>query len=251
MTSSPPTLYHVPKTISSPIYQALIELELVGNPVRVQTMEFPDLKSVEHLARNPMGTSPTFCDPEHDIAIWESGAVATYILETYDTSGVLHPRAGVSSRKLRASFLHEQQFIVATVYPFVASLYLHSLKPKEEQDKEYIKDGIKTWRKKLAPVLVMLLGDQPYFGGETFNWIDLVVGKPLNNAKSLGALCEFPTLLALFEKIKSRPSFAAAYGLEHQVAAGSDESRSLILLPGEKHMRLLPGDDKKSPNCKT
>lgn len=97
----PPTLYHVPKSISSPIYQALLELKLVDNPVKVECLTFPQLKSKEHLARNPMGTSPTFTT-EDGVTIWESGGVLTYLLEKYDEKNLLAPK------KVNAKFLHLQ-----------------------------------------------------------------------------------------------------------------------------------------------
>jgi glutathione S-transferase len=81
-----PTLYHVPKTISSPIYQIIIELGLTDDRIKVETLSFKDLKSPEHLARNPMGTSPTLTDDRAGFAMWESGAVMSYILATYDTN---------------------------------------------------------------------------------------------------------------------------------------------------------------------
>ena len=132
---APPTLYHVPKSISSPIYQALLELKVVDNPVHVKTLSFDDLKSPEHLARNPMGTVPTFLDDDNSIQIWESGAVLTYLLEMFDHCYRLHPNPQKANPRNRARFLHLQQFIIATAYPFVATLYLHIItKPKEDQD---------------------------------------------------------------------------------------------------------------------
>jgi len=77
-----PTLYHVPKTISSAIVQTLVELDLVGGSsyvVKVETLAFSDLKTPEYLETNPMGTSPAFRDG--DTILWESGAVLNYLLE--------------------------------------------------------------------------------------------------------------------------------------------------------------------------
>ena len=184
--SSPPTLYHVPKTISSPIYQALLELKVVDNPVRVESLTFADLKTPEHLARNPMGTSPAFVDQELGIRIWESGAVLTYLLERYDPSYQLHPNPKDCPPAQLAKFLHLKQFIVATVYPFIASLYLYVItKPKEEQDQAYIAKGKETIRTKLAPVLMDFLGDSSFFmGGDQLTAIDLLAAKPFNNLSS-------------------------------------------------------------------
>lgn len=71
-----PTLHHVPKTISSPIFQLLLELKLVPDTVVVKTLTFPELKEQPHLMINPMGTSPAFHDD--DLTIWESGAILTW-----------------------------------------------------------------------------------------------------------------------------------------------------------------------------
>eukprot|EP00567_Pseudictyota_dubia_P001838 CAMPEP_0197468790 /NCGR_PEP_ID=MMETSP1175-20131217/66268_1 /TAXON_ID=1003142 /ORGANISM="Triceratium dubium, Strain CCMP147" /LENGTH=250 /DNA_ID=CAMNT_0043004909 /DNA_START=20 /DNA_END=772 /DNA_ORIENTATION=+ len=246
-----PTLYHVPKTISSPIYQALLELDVVDNPVKVVTLSFGDLKSSKHLARNPMGSSPTFVDEERSIGIWESGAVLTYLLEEHDKEYRLHPRPGVASpgdraRFLhvqqyitataypfvdRAKFLHVQQYITATAYPFVASLFLHTLKPADEQDPKYIETATGKWKTLLAPTLECFC-DGPFFMGDKMSAIDFLVAKPLNNAAAMGVLEEFPKLNKLFQKVKCLPSFAKAYGVEVNTCSECEKRRSMLMLPG-------------------
>lgn len=126
------TLYHVPKTISSPIVQALLEWKLVNNTVQVDTSTFADLKTPQHLARIPMGKSPAFADDENDIASQESGAAVTYLLETYHTNfALLYPQTGTATKAERAKFLQLQQSIVATVYPCVATLYIRTFMHKK------------------------------------------------------------------------------------------------------------------------
>ncbi|CAB9500182.1 glutathione Stransferase [Seminavis robusta] len=236
-----PTLYHVPRTISSPIYQALLELDLVNNPIRVETLSFPDLKTPEHLARNPMGTSPTFVDAKEGIDIWESGAVMMYLLEAYDTKCVLHPDTKIAPKRDHANYCHLCQYVTATVYPFLSSLFLHTLEPADQQDPVYLQTGRDTFKTKLGPTLAKFLGDKPFFMGDKLSAVDLLVAKPLNNAHSLNLLKDdFPTLQHLFCKIKSRPSFAIAYNLPlppaDDDATTHDEEccrRSMVLLPSE------------------
>ena len=242
-----PTLYHVPRTISSPIVQVLHELDAMNsdsNPggVKIETLTFDQLKSPEHLVRNPMGTSPAFTDDENGIAIWESGAVLTYILETFDTEYKLHVKPSVAglghagrsggssvAAKDRAIFLHLQQYIIATVYPFLASLFIHTLKPKKEQDQAYIDNAKKKFTTLLGPTLVRFLGSSEFFMGDNISVIDLLVAKPLGNAQSLGLLQNFPTLHQLFHKIQCRPSYAIAY---KEKVDNCIECRSLVLIPG-------------------
>lgn len=210
-----PTLYHVPKTISSPIYQIILELGLSKEQIQVQTLAFPDLKTPEHLARNPMGTSPTLTDEENGIAIWESGAVLTYILTTMDPEYRLHPNPQTCSEIDLANFLHIQQFIIATVYPFLASLFIHTLQPAEKQDPKYVESAKETFQTRLGPVLDKFLGEGPYFLGDSISAIDYLIAKPLNNAHALGLLKqEFPTLCELFQRIRCLPSFEVAYQVD-------------------------------------
>jgi len=207
-----------------------MELGLVDNPIKVETLSFSDLKSPSHLARNPMGTSPTFVDADKGIRIWESGAVLTYLLDEYDISYKMHPQPRVASALDRANFWHVQQFITATVYPFVSSLYLHcTLRPESERDPSYIATATHTWNTKLAPTLVTFV-QKPFFLGNTLTAIDLLVAKPLNNAHALGILEEFPELLALFQTVRNLPSFSVAYGISLEDSS-CEGCRSLVLVP--------------------
>ncbi len=245
-----PTLYHVPKTISSPIYQIILELELTKDQITVETMAFGDLKSATHLARNPMGTSPTFTDDGdsndmNKFAIWESGAVLTYILTTLDTDFRLHPDPQQCSKADLAKFLNVQQFIIATAYPFLASLYIHTLQPKEQQDDRYVETAIGTFRSTLGPVLRDFLGDGPFLMGERISAIDYLIAKPLNNANSLGLLSEeeFPTLLQLFQRIRCQESFVKAYDLD-----GSDDCncRAFRLIPAPNQDTDTSSEEKRN-----
>jgi len=204
-----PTLHHVPKTISSPIVQVLHELGLVPDHINVNTLTFDDLKKDSHLAVNPMGTSPAFQDG--DIIIWESGAVLTYILERFDLEHKLHPAPGYPSFRDRAKFLQLQQYIIATVYPFVASLFIHTLKPKGQQDEAYVLAAKQKWFSVMAPVLTKELSDGPYFMGNSLSVIDFLVCKPLSNLKAMRILEKTPQLAKLFEEIRARPSFEKSY----------------------------------------
>ena len=222
----PPTLYHVPRTISSPIYQLLLELHAVDCPVRVETLSFADLKTKEHLQRNPMGTSPTYCDGP--LKIWESGAVLQYLLEQHDPFNKYHPARRTPKR---AVYLHIQQYILATVYPFVATLYLHTLRPKDQQDAEYVKSATHKWKTLLAPTLESFV-EGPFFLGRLVMAIDFLVAKPLTNAESMGLLREFPKLYKIYQCIESLPSYSVAYRAPPSVTDCA-ECRSLLLLPNK------------------
>ena len=117
----------------------------------------------------------------------------------------------------RSRFLFLQQYILATIYPFVASLYIHTLKPPEEQDDGFLQNGKEKWFTLLAPNLQSLLakngGGTFLMGGDSPTALDFLLAKPLGNARSMNALDDFPELLALLEQVEKRPSYAHAYGI--------------------------------------
>ena len=63
-------------------------LEELGLDYELNRMDFhpKDLKSDEHRARHPLGRIPVLEDG--DITIWESGAIAEYILERHKNGGL-------------------------------------------------------------------------------------------------------------------------------------------------------------------
>jgi len=242
-----PTLYHVPRTISSPLVQILLELDVVDKPVKVSEILFADLKTPEYLAVNPMGTSPGFRVDELDVTMWESGAVLDYLLEKYDTQHRFHPAPITASStpqqaKTRSKYLQLKQFIIATVYPFIASMYIHSLKNKGEIDEEYMAAARHKCHTVLGPVLTTWLGDGPYFLGDQISAVDFLVAKPLGNAKQLGLIGDFPALAALLERINSRPTYVLAYETLQKANNAPPTAQ-----PNDRSMVLVP---KKESQCK-
>ena len=231
------TLHHVPKTISSPIYQILIELgnDTVPNRVNVVVKGFPDLKKEDHLSVNPMGTSPAYQDHTSgtSINIWESGAVLSWILEKYDIHGKFHPSPSGKDAAKRMKFLNICQFITATLYPYVSSFYLHTWKPKEEQDEVFLQKSYTVWRTQLAPIVIKWIDENnqddlyssPYLlGGTTLSAADYLLCKPLNNINSLNMLQEFPKLQLIFDEVSSKHSWNVAYNnVPLQPGAGDDD----------------------------
>jgi glutathione S-transferase len=235
----PVTLYHVPRTISSPIVQILLELEVVDNPVIVHEMPFPDLKSKEHLAINPMGTSPAFQDTDLGITMWESGAVLDYLLECYDVQNRFHPaptdeHSSPEQIRARAKYLQLKQFIIATVYPFIASLYVHSLKDKDQQDKKYMAAAKQKCRTVIEPVLLEWLGDGPFLLGDRISVVDFLAAKPLMNAKALSLLSGFPALEALLERVSNRPTYKEAYESIGDKSVSRPVDQSIVLVPSKQ-----------------
>jgi len=142
----------------------------------------------------------------------------------------MHPPPSAAQRD-RALFLHLQQFVIATVYPYMASLYIHTFKPIEEQDEEYIASAKDKWRTLLAPTLVKFLGTNDDFVGNILSAIDFLMCKPLGNASFMGVLEEFPTLMAHYETIQQRSTHALAY--EFHEKPMENAIQSLVRVPSK------------------
>ena len=185
-----------------------------------------------------MGTVPALKDGP--MVLWESGAVLDYLLEQFDVSYILHPSpiSPESSQEhiaKRAKYLQMKQYIIATVYPFVASLLIHKTsKPVAEQDPAYIESATQKINELFVPILTQWLGDGPFFLGAEISAVDLLVGKPLKNLDQLGLLSQSPSLQALFDKISRMPSFDLAYtAIDHDTGA----SREILLVPSHRYAK--------------
>ena len=79
------TLHFAP---NSRAVRTLWLLEELGLEYELNRMDFhpKDLKSDAHRARHPLGRIPVLEDD--DITIWESGAIAEYILERHKNGGL-------------------------------------------------------------------------------------------------------------------------------------------------------------------
>ncbi|KAI0868101.1 glutathione S-transferase [Hypoxylon argillaceum] len=71
-------------------YKVAFVLEELGLPWKFESLPLPDLKKEPYTNLNPNGRVPTLVDPNKDIVIWESGAIAEYLVEEYDKDAKLH-----------------------------------------------------------------------------------------------------------------------------------------------------------------
>lgn len=256
----PPTLYHVPRTISSPLVQLVWELGLIDKgAIRVQEMTFAELKSPSHLAINAMGTSPAFQCTHMGLCMWESGAILDYLLEQFDTTYTFHPaptnqQSTQAELKQRTKYLQLKQFILATVYPFLATMYIHTLtKNGGELDPEYLAAAQQKCHACLGPALnnALKASEGPYLLGEHISAVDLLAAKPLGNAHSMGLLGDFPDLLALLQRVQARPTYKRAYESslqqlqQQQSLSEQDQDNDPDDEPDELELILVPQRKKR------
>lgn len=215
-----PTLYHTQYFSSSRAAAILIELGLVGtpdSPIEIVEITVAQLKSDPVLTQlNPQRRLPFFRDPAADLNLTESGGLAQYLLETYDTAHKLHPEVG---DKTRADFLQLMHFGPATCYHIAVPIMFKrppaGLEAFETKD-DVFEQKKKEWHDFIVPTLEQALDKfgGPYLLGPKMTAADLVVGYDVMTAAFAGApalLDDHPKIKAYSETISKLDSYAKLY----------------------------------------
>jgi len=158
----------------------------------------PELKTA-----HPLGKSPVIEDQGMTIA--ESGAISTYLVETYDKDRALQPPEGdIASRVEYLQWLHYPEGSVFA--PLLMKLLLMRCDPKPPvfeafSDKEvslhlgFIADG---------------LAGKPYILGDSLKTPDIELAYVVQMANRLGLTGSYPTLEAYLKRVEERPAFKRA-----------------------------------------
>jgi len=154
----------------------------------------PELKDV-----HPLGKSPVIEDDGQ--VIFESGAIATYLLNQYGKDSTLAPVPSDQKTWARyQSFLHFAEG--SLVGPFMMMMVSGGQDPVAGFAKAEINAN--------CAYLAGELDGKDYIMGDNFSAADVGLVCVLSMANNMGALPENPTLKAYIERCVSRPAFASA-----------------------------------------
>lgn len=158
----------------------------------------PELRDV-----HPLGKSPVIEDQGMTIA--ESGAVTTYLIDTYD-----HERKFAPSREDQAAWVNYLQWLHysegSAGTPMLLSLLLTREEPKPPRVTAFTEGETALH---LAYLEAALEG-QDYILGNDFSGVDVGCGYIANAARQLRLLGDFPKVDAYAQRITSRPAFLRA-----------------------------------------
>ncbi|ASC70113.1 glutathione S-transferase [Halomicronema hongdechloris C2206] len=155
--------------------------------------------SPEFVAINPNSKIPAIVDRDHQLAVFESGAILIYLAEK---TGKLLPTEAVA----RAQVMEWLMFQMASVGPMFGQLgHFRNAAP------DPIPYAIERYRKetlRLLGVLDRQLADQPYIAGDysiadiaTFPWVAAVKTPYLDIS-----LADFPWVSGWIDAMKARPA---------------------------------------------
>tara|TARA_B100000925_G_scaffold286365_1_gene263941 strand:- start:1325 stop:1942 length:618 start_codon:yes stop_codon:yes gene_type:complete len=181
-------------------------LEELGLEYELNRMDFhpKDLKSDEHRARHPLGRIPVLEDGE--ITIWESGAIAEYILERHKNGG-LKPSPDTPNYPKYLQWFH---YCEGMVMPPINTIVVHTiLLPPERRDETALGQAQRLLARAVQPVEDDMLG-KDYLAGD-FSAADTMLGHSIMMANRMGIVNDaHPNLLAYIGRLKGRPALQKA-----------------------------------------
>lgn len=176
-------------------------LEEAGLPYQTRLLQQGDQDKPEYRALQPFGQVPILM--EHDLVLFESGAIVLHIGERSET--LLPKNAGARARAI--------QWVVAalnSVEPFVMNVALIDfIYPNEEWAKLRRPSAVDFVQRRLA-ALSKSLGDKPFLDGEQFTAGDLVMSTVLRILKNTDIVSRDARLAAYVERCTARPAFRRA-----------------------------------------
>lgn len=191
------TVHHLNNSRSQRILWLLEELGLdygiVGYDRDATTNLAPDsLKKV-----HPLGKSPVVTDDGTTIA--ESGAIVEYLIRKYGRG--LMPAEGSPDF---VPYLHWMHYAEGSaMLPLMLSLYVMRLGDAGAP----LHPRIESETKNHFGYVEKALGERDFFVGDSLTGADIQMSFPLEAAKSLGLLADFPNLNRYLAAIHERPAY--------------------------------------------
>ena len=185
-------------------------LEELGLEYELNHMAFhpKDLKSDEHRARHPLGRIPVLEDG--DVMIFESGAIADYILERHKNGG-LKPAPSDANFPTYLQWFH---YCEGMVMPPINTIVVHTiLLPEERRDEVVLGQAQRLLLKSLEGVEADM-SDKDYLAGD-FSAADTMLGHSVLMTERMGLLADnYPNLSAYTARLKARPALQRAFEIE-------------------------------------
>ncbi|MBD3667691.1 MAG: glutathione S-transferase family protein, partial [Kangiella sp.] len=167
-----------------------------------------DLKSEDHRARHPLGRVPVLEDGE--ISIFESGAIAEYILERHKNGGL---KPAVDAPEFPA-YLQWFHYCEGMVMPPVNTIVVHTLLlPPERQDATVRDQAKRLLTRALEPIEEGQDGKEYLIGD--FSAVDTMLGHAIYMSNRIGCVTDaMPNIKAYIKRLESRPAFQKAMSVQ-------------------------------------
>jgi len=196
-------VHHLDNSRSQRILWLLEELELPYEIISYKRDPVTRLAPPALKAIHPLGKSPVIRDER--LVVAESGAIVEYLAGKYG-KGRLAPAADFNSADYVA-YLHWLHFAEGSaMLPLLLKLYVGRLKEAAAPLAPRIESELKNHFDYMSAAL----GDRDFFVANTFSAADIQLSFVLDAGASRGPLKDYPNLVRLHERLKSRPAHQRA-----------------------------------------
>ncbi len=154
-------------------------------------------------AATPLGKSPVIED--NGITLSESGAIASYLIDTYDKDSRLAPSP--AEAEARAEWTQWLHYGEGSLF---GPLLMKMVLVRSKSDAPYIHSFADAEIVLNLNHLSKQIADTAYLLGDQIQGPDFGIGSPLSLAKNLGLLDDYPVLTTYLERMQSRPAFKRA-----------------------------------------
>jgi glutathione S-transferase len=182
-------------------------LEEVGQAYDVRLLRFDELKTSEHLSRNPFGQIPTWQDGRLDL--FESGAIVLHIAHRHP--GLL-PADEVGHARAVAWVFAALDTVEPPIWDWDLARMVEGDKPWHSARQPMLEARI---RQRLGE-LAAWLGTCDWLEGE-FTLGDLMMVTVLRRLQGTGMLVDHQTLVAYVARGEARPAFHRAFEAQKAV----------------------------------
>jgi len=195
-------VHHLNNSRSQRILWLIEELGMDYDIVSYQRDPVTRLAPPAIKAVHPLGKSPVIRD---GLVVAESGAIVEYLVGKYD-HGRLAPAADFNSPDY-VSYLQWLHFAEGSaMLPLLLKLYVSRLKEAGAPLAPRIESELKNHFDYMSAAL----GDRDYFVANTFSAADIQLSFVLDAGGSRGPLKDYPNLVRLDERLRSRPAYKRA-----------------------------------------
>jgi glutathione S-transferase len=145
-----------------------------------------------------------------DITLWESGAIAEYILERHKNGG-LKPSSDAPNYPIYLQWFH---YCEGMVMPPINTIVVQTiLLPPERRDETALGQAQRLLARAVQPVEDDMVG-KDYLAGE-FTAADTMLGHAIMMSQRMGIVTDdHPNLTAYIERLKARPALQKAFSFD-------------------------------------
>ncbi|KAL2867166.1 glutathione S-transferase family protein [Aspergillus lucknowensis] len=190
-------------------WKVALVLEELGLPYEWKELDIKQIKEEPFTLINPNGRLPAIEDPNTGIAIWESGAILEYLVETYDKELKISFEHGSKDYFFAKQWLHFQMSGQGPYFGQFAWFTRYHPEKLQSAIDRYLNEI-----RRVSSVMDGVLKSREYLVGGKFSYVDAAFLPWFDNVPLFTDIIdyktEYPDLWAWLERIRARPALAIA-----------------------------------------